>query len=63
MEIITIREIVEVKPWLFKVRSKNKRKYYDVVIRKDGTYFCSDPSYKYISDECNHILMLKAFLE
>lgn len=56
-------EIIEIKPWLFKVRSSNLRKYYEVTKRKDETFFCTCPSVKYNAGECKHILGVKALEE
>ena len=53
-------EIVEIEEWNFKVRSSNKRKYYEVVKRRDGeSLFCSCPSFKYNEGECKHIKAVK----
>jgi uncharacterized Zn finger protein len=54
-------EVIEVKPWLFKVRSKNLRKYYEVTKRRDESFSCTCPSAKYNANDCKHILMVRAF--
>ncbi len=54
-------EIIEKEPWHFKVRSANKRKYYDVVKRKDETFSCNCLSAKYNADECKHVIGVKGF--
>jgi len=49
-------EAIALKPWLIKVRSKNKRKYYEVIKRKDETFSCTCPAAKYGTSKCKHIL-------
>lgn len=56
-----IMEIVELGPYEFKVRSSNKRRYYDVTKRRDETFHCTCKGFKYNGDECRHILGVKAF--
>ena len=51
---MTFMEVIILEPWHFKVRSKNKRKYYDVVKRKDETISCNCPGFKYNNDICKH---------
>ena len=63
IEEIRPSEIVEIKTWLYKVRSNNLRKYYEVVERRDGTFSCSCPSFRYGNNQCKHIDMIKAFEE
>lgn len=49
-------EVIELEPWQFKVRRKNKKGYYEVIKRRDGVSFhCSCPSVKYNGPECKHI--------
>lgn len=52
-------EVIILEPWHFKVRSKNKRKYYDVVKRKDATYSCPCPSFKYNDNTCKHTIAVE----
>lgn len=49
-------EVLILEPWHFKVRSSNKRGYYDVVKRKDGTYSCTCKAFKYNDGDCKHII-------
>jgi len=55
----SIMEAIILEPWHFKVRSKNRRKYYDVIKRKDGTYSCTGKSFKYETAECKHIIAVE----
>ena len=58
-----IIEICEMKPWLHKIRSlTNARKWYDVVQRRDESFWCSCNSFKYNKSECKHIQLLEAIL-
>ena len=50
-----IEAILLEQSWHYKVRSANKRKYYDVVERRDGTFSCSCPAFKYHAEKCKHI--------
>ena len=54
-------EIIELKDWKFKVRRSSKHGYYDVIKRRDGTFYCSCPGYMY-TGHCKHIEALGAFL-
>jgi len=54
-----IMEAIMLEPWHFKVRSKNKRKYYDVIKRKDETYSCTCKSFKYNEGNCKHVLVVE----
>jgi len=57
-------EIIEIDSWLFKVRSlTNRRKWYEVIHRRDGSFWCSCPNFKYNGDNDNHVLAVKAFVE
>ena len=60
-----IIEAVETnKPWMHKVRSwTNRRKWYDVIQRRDETFFCTCPSFKYGKQKCKHISIIQAILE
>ena len=59
-----IIEAVEVKPWLHKIRSMtNRRKWYEVTQRRDETFHCSCPSFKYNNGECKHIDIIKILTE
>jgi len=62
------QEIIEAvetnKPWMHKVRScTNRRKWYDVIQRRDETFFCTCPSFKFGKQECKHIDIIKIILE
>jgi len=50
-----IEAILLEQSWHYKVRSADKRKYYDIVERRDGSYSCSCPSHKYNDEKCKHI--------
>jgi len=54
-----IMEAILLEPWRSKVRSSNKRKYYDVVKRKDETYSCNCKSFKYNGTDCKHIIAVE----
>lgn len=54
-----IMEAIILEAWHFKVRSSNKRKYYDVIKRKNGTYSCLCRSFKYNDGDCKHVLAVK----
>ena len=54
-----MKEICEVKPWLYKIRGTNRRKWYTIILRKDKTFFCSCPSFKYGTQKCKHIRLLE----
>jgi hypothetical protein len=58
-------EVVEAREWQFFVRSTtNRRKFpYEVVLRKDGTYWCSCRSFKFNGQECKHIECVKMVSE
>jgi len=56
-----MKEVIQINDWKFKFRRKNKKGYYDVIKRRDGTYFCSCPSHRYNKEECKHINLLKAY--
>lgn len=59
-----IIEAVEVKPWLYKIRSMtNRRKWYDVIKRRDGSFWCSCRNFKYNKDEDKHIDIIKILVE
>jgi len=60
-----IIEAVETNaPWLFKIRSwTNRRKWYEVIKRRDETFFCTCPSFKYGKQECKHINIIKILFE
>lgn len=62
------QEIIEAvetnKPWMHKVRSwTNRRKWYDVIQRRDESFWCSCRSFKFNKDECKHIDIIKIILE
>lgn len=62
------QEIIEAvetnKPWMHKVRSMtNRRKWYDVIQRRDESFWCSCSSFKYGKQECKHIDIIKIILE
>lgn len=54
-----IMEAIVLEPWHFKVRSSNKRRYYDVIKRKDETYSCNCKSFKYNDGDCKHVLAVE----
>lgn len=54
-----IMEAIMLEPWHFKVRSKSKHKYYDVIKRKDETYSCTCKSFKYNGIDCKHIIAVE----
>ncbi len=56
-------EIVQLEPYHFKVRSTNRRKYYDVILRKDETMSCTCKGFKYNGVSCRHIVGVKAMVE
>ena len=60
-----IIEICETdKPYIHKVRSEtNRRKWYNVIQRRDETFWCNCPSFKYNGDKCKHILAIQAMIE
>jgi len=44
------------KSYYIKVKSDSKADVeYEVILRKDGTYYCSCPSFKYNTSVCKHI--------
>lgn len=57
-----MKEIVQLTDWKFKFRRSNKKGTYELIKRRDGTYYCSCPSHKYNGEVCKHIKLLKAFL-
>lgn len=57
-----MKEIVQLTEWRFKFRRKNKKGTYEIIKRRDHTYYCSCPSHKYNGEVCKHIKLLKAFL-
>ena len=54
-----IMEVIILEPWHFKVRSSSKRKYYDVIKRKDETYSCTCKGFKYNDGDCLHVLAVE----
>lgn len=57
-------EIVEVEPWFFKVRSStNRRKWYDVIWRRDETFNCNCKGFRYNGENDKHINAVKAMVE
>lgn len=52
-------EALVLEPWLFRVRSANKRRYYEVVKRRDETYSCTCRAFKYNDGACKHILAVE----
>lgn len=57
-----MKEIIQLADWRFKFRRKNKKGYYNVIKRRDNSFFCSCPSHMYNAEECKHIKLLKQFL-
>lgn len=55
-------EVVEVDSWHFKVRSTNRRKWYDVIWRRDESFSCSCPGFKYNGENDKHINAVKAMV-
>lgn len=55
-------EIVQLNDWRFKFRRKNKKGYYELIKRRDESFYCSCPSHKYNEEECKHIEMLTKYL-
>jgi hypothetical protein len=55
-------EIVELEPWKFLVRSSNKLTYYEIIKRRDESFSCACPSFKYNGGECKHIQAVKAMI-
>lgn len=62
MEIKRSMEIIQLKPWHFKVRRKNKKGNYDIILRRDKTAYCSCNSHKYNKEECTHIETILAMV-
>ena len=60
MEIV---EAIELKPWLFKIRATNRRKWYTLTKRKDSSFHCTCPSFLYNTDKCKHIKLLEMIVE
>lgn len=58
-----MKEIIQLNDWRFKFRRSNKKGYYEVIRRRDGSYSCSCPSHKYQTERCKHIEILQEFLE
>ena len=58
-----IKEGIELKPWLFKIRGTNRRKLYTIIKRKDETFWCNCPSFKYNGENCKHINIVRAMIE
>lgn len=56
-----MKEIIQIKDWHFKIRRSNKKGYYDLIKRRDQTFFCSCPSHRYHSEQCKHIDIIEAF--
>lgn len=56
-------EIVEVEPWLFRVRSSNRRRWYDVIWRRDKTFSCSCKGFRYNGESDKHINAVRAMVE
>ena len=57
-EVINMIEALILEPYHFKVRSANKRRYYDVIKRRDETYSCTCKSFKY-NGTCKHIFAVE----
>lgn len=55
-------EIVELEPWKYLVRSSNKLAYYEVIQRRDETFSCTCPAFKYNGGECKHIKSVGAMI-
>ena len=56
-------EIIQLEPYLFRVRSTNGRKYYEVILRKDETLSCTCKGFKYNGVSCRHIVGVRAMIE
>lgn len=60
----TPTHITQESSTVFKIRSMtDKSKIYDIHIRKDKTYWCSCPSFKYNGAICKHIQEVKRYYE
>lgn len=55
-------EIIQLEPWHFKVRSSDKRRYYDAIHRRDESFSCNCKGFKY-NGECRHIKAIKVMVE
>jgi len=57
-------EIVEVEPWLFKVRSfNNRRKWYKIIHRRDESFWCDCEGFKYNGEPDKHIEVVKVMIK
>lgn len=54
-------EIKKLKPYLYEIKGKTST--YECIVRKDGTWFCSCPAYRFISTTCKHIEAVKLEVE
>ena len=56
-------EIVEVEPWLFRVRSStNRRKWYDIIWRRDETFSCNCAGFRFNGENDKHINAVRAMV-
>lgn len=56
-------EVIEIEPWKFKVRSlTNRRKWYEVIHRRDNSFWCNCANFKYNGQIDNHILAVEAMI-
>jgi len=59
-----IIEIIEIEHWHFKVRSSiNRRKWYDIIHRRDESFWCSCPGFKYNGQIDKHISAVEKMIE
>jgi len=58
-----IVEIVEVEPWKYVVRSTtNRRKWYEIIHRRDESFSCNCKGFKYNGENDKHINAVKAMV-